>query len=122
MGVVDIDADAWPDLYFTQGGQRGNIVDNNQPDAIFRNRFGDSFQSVAEVANVEETHFGQGVAVGDVNNDGFDDLYIANIGENQLLINQGDGTFVRSLAVDRNLADGGAEWTTSVAIADLNGD
>ena len=122
VGVVDIDADAWPDLYFTQGGQRGNIVDNNQPDAIFRNRFGDSFQSVAEVANVEETHFGQGVAVGDVNNDGFDDLYIANIGENQLLINQGDGTFVRSLAVDRNLADGGAEWTTSVAIADLNGD
>ena len=117
VAVFDIDADSWPDLYFTQGGSIGNREGVNESDSVFRNQRGLVYQLVNKPSHVNETEFGQGVGAGDINGDGFDDLYIANIGANRLLINQGDGTFVTA-----GLPSDGHVWTTSVAIADLNGD
>lgn len=118
VAVLDIDHDSWPDLYCTQGGNFPQLPDDEiRSDSLFRNRRGQSFLPVADRANVHESEFGQGVAAGDVNNDGFDDIYVANVGPNRLLINQGDGTF---LPIDNHHSAG--VWTTSVAIADLNAD
>ncbi|MSR60246.1 MAG: tetratricopeptide repeat protein [Planctomycetaceae bacterium] len=118
VAVLDFDADGWPDLYLTQGSQWP--PDGNQQiylDQLFRNQFGKKFDNVTLPAEMRENSFSHGVAAGDLDGDGFVDLFVANIGRNRLLINQGDGTFREQwLPGDRGL------WTTSCVIADFNGD
>ncbi|QDU40886.1 tetratricopeptide repeat protein [Maioricimonas rarisocia] len=124
VGVIDFDNDGLPDLFLTQGEDWNAESDRPAPspaffDRLFRNR-GDRFGDVTALARIpEEGGFGQGVAAGDFNNDGFVDLYVANIGVNQLLINEGDGTFTD---VTAELGLTSAEWTASCLIADLNND
>ena len=135
IGVLDYDGDGWPDLFLTQGkpipDDVASIEDlcrleklrpvrrSSAADRLFRNLGGGMFQDVSDSAIVPDDAFGQGVAVGDFDNDGFPDLYVANLGPNCLYRNNGDGTFsdVTALA---NVA--GCDWTTSALIADLNGD
>lgn len=120
VAVLDFDGDGWPDLYFPQGCR---WPPDDHPgefrDRLFRNVFGESAIDVTEACGLGDDGFSQGAAVGDFNQDGFPDLYVANIGENRLYCNNGDGTF-RDVAVAGGL--GGNRWTTSCAIADLNGD
>ena len=95
IGILDIDLDDAPDVYFSQGGlweTRGTADD--ACDVMFRNRPGAAFADVSQVAGIHDRFFGQGVAAGDVNQDGFPDLFVANIGPDILYLNQGDGTFV----------------------------
>lgn len=136
LGVFDLDADAWPDLICTQGVQWIEDADfvktpesAKAGDTVFRNRAGQSLAALpTELTFSNEADFGQGVAVGDVNEDGFQDLYVANAQANRLLINNGDGTFsdirdstgLKSQNSDQpTLAN---SWTTSCMIADVNGD
>lgn len=120
VGAIDFDHNGWPDVYFTQGctwpPQEGDF---DRVDRLFRNEGDGRFADVTLLAGLGDERFGQGVAVGDYNSDGFADLYVANIGENRLYCNNGDGTFS-----DATLAAGigGAAWTTSCVLADLNGD
>lgn len=120
VGVLDYDADGWPDVYFSQG-----TVFPTQPgqmtylDRLFRNRGHGRFEDVTRNAGLTEALYGQGVAIGDFNNDGFPDIFVANVGPNHLLVNNGDGTFSKvaeSPGADRH------DWSTSALIADLNGD
>ena len=119
IGVCDLDLDDSPDLFCSQGGlweTRGTATDAN--DSLFRNLQGDRFVDVTAAAGIREAQFGQGVAVGDLNEDGFPDLFVANIGQNDLWFNNGDGTFSErsDLVTDAT----GNTWTTSALIADLN--
>lgn len=113
VAVFDLDHDEWPDLYFAQGGELS--PSNLLTDQVLRNRRGKVFESATQQAGIHETEFGQGVAAGDVNGDGFADIYVGNAGVNRLLINQGDGTFIAESIGDH-------KWTTSVAIADVTND
>ena len=120
VAVLDYDADGWPDVYLTQGcrwpprpGQTEYL------DRLYRNRGDGTFEDVTERSLLAEDRFSQGVAAGDVNNDGFADLYVANVGGNRLYLNQGDGTF-RDETAAAGIA--GETWTTSCLLADLNGD
>lgn len=119
VAAIDYDRDGWCDLYFTQGG--GDLTAENQTelDLLSRNNSGEGFQNVTAQAGVREDAFSQGVAAGDFDNDGFPDLYVANLGRNRLLRNNGDGTFA-DVTSSSGLNSTG--WTTSCAIADLNGD
>ncbi|MDG2130514.1 MAG: FG-GAP-like repeat-containing protein [Fuerstiella sp.] len=118
VGVLDIDADSWPDLYFSQGRDAADSGHSSGAcGGMYRNLRGDVFDDVSHLVRMSATIFGQGVAIGDINNDGFDDLYVAGTGRNTLQLNQGDGTFQEVWGFE-----GSAAWTTSVAIADLNGD
>ncbi|MGV3485500.1 MAG: FG-GAP-like repeat-containing protein [Planctomycetaceae bacterium] len=118
-GSIDYDLDGWPDIYLTAAGGTPPNSDSN-PNALFRN-LGGSFVEVAAPSGCDDRGFGQGISVGDVNADGFDDLLVLNYGLNRMLINNGDGTFVD--ASERWLADQDATmWSTSAAIADLDGD
>jgi len=124
VSVLDYDGDGLPDLYFTQGedwplGLDAPVPSDRYQDRLFRN-LGAGFRDVTAHAQLApEGGFGQGCSAGDFNNDGFADLYIANIGLNQLLINNGDGTFTD---VTEQLPLKRLAWTTNCLIADLNGD
>lgn len=120
VGILDYDGDGWPDLYFTQGSRTFPLpAENPDRDRLFRNRQGQSWVDVSAVAGIDDAQFGQGVAVGDFNNDGFPDLYVGNYGVNGLYQNQGDGTFqdVTPQALRQRKV-----WTSSCVVADLNGD
>lgn len=120
VGILDYDGDGWPDVYLSQGGpELSQPRDPTTTDRLFRNRFGARMEDMTPLALQIETGYGQGIAAGDINSDGFPDLFIANIGRNQLWMNQGDGTFV-----DATSTAGFTEavWTMSAAIADFNGD
>jgi tetratricopeptide (TPR) repeat protein len=118
-GAIDFDRDGWPDLYLAAAGGTPPHKDS-EPNALFRN-LGGTFSRVTESPDTEDRSFTQGIAVGDVNEDGFPDLFVLNYGPNTLLINNGDGTFSdRSHLLREN--DESSEWSTSGAIADLNGD
>lgn len=123
VGVIDFDLDAWPDLYFTQGNdwKTGELIPVTKPenhDCLFRNLDGSTFQESSNKARLIEADFGQGISVGDFDADGFDDIYIGNVGRNRLWRNNGDGTFTEN----DYLGEQNSVWTTSCAMVDVNGD
>jgi len=120
IGILDYDNDGWPDIYFTQGGLLPPRVDGSSPtNRLFRNLGNGTFQDVTAQSGLGDSGYAQGVTVGDFDNDGLPDLYIANIGPNRLYHNHGDGTF-RDVTDQAGAA--GTDWTSSCLIADLNGD
>ena len=122
VGVLDYDLDGWPDLCLTQGGplpRRVKMPPHSYRDCLFRNQDGESFVDVSARSHLHNTLYSQGLAVGDIDADGFPDLYIANIGANVLYRNNGDGTFQE---VSTASGTQGNVWTSSCLIADLNGD
>ncbi|QDU09859.1 FG-GAP-like repeat-containing protein [Gimesia aquarii] len=123
VAVVDFDGDEWPDLYFTQGaewksGKREPSPSRIYTDRLFRN-VGDSFEEITVQSGLGNQGYGQGPTVADFDNDGFPDLYIANIGRNRLYHNNGDGTFED---VTDKCGLTGEQWTASCVVVDLNAD
>lgn len=118
VGVLDYDLNGWPDLCFAQAGGQPLASDGSDPRALFRN-LGGTFVETALTAGIVDRRFGQGIGVGDYNDDGFPDLLLANIGANRVYRNNGDGTFTD--ATDE-VGLSGDRWTTSMAVADMNGD
>ncbi|MFO1042432.1 MAG: FG-GAP-like repeat-containing protein [Planctomycetaceae bacterium] len=117
VGVMDYDRDGWPDLYLTQGGSEPGLA-GTAMDRMYRN-LSDHFDDITVHSRLGDRDFSQGVAAGDFDNDGFPDLYVANLGQNRLYRNQGDGTFV-DVTVEAGIGE--SWWTTSCLVADLNGD
>ena len=118
---LDVDLDGWLDLYLTEGCrlEKSAVGDGEHRDRLYRGRGTAGFRDVSAVAGIGDDHYGQGVAVGDYDADGFPDLYLANFGPAVLLHNNGDGTFT-----DVTAAAGieFAKWGTSAAFADLDHD
>ncbi len=117
MGIIDFDLDGWPDLALAvlDGQPKKN---NSSPNRLLRNLEG-QFADVTSLTGYTDTSFGQGIAVGDYNSDGFPDLFDANIGRNRLYRNNGDGTFSD---VSDSVGLHGESWTTCGLLADINGD
>ena len=117
-GWLDYDADGHWDLYLNQGGDPTREPDATQPnDKLLRNRGDGTFEDVTNYARIVEFRYSQGVAVGDYDNDGFDDVYVTSINGNTLFHNQGDGTFV-DVTGQAGVRDG--RWSASAAWADLD--
>lgn len=119
IGVIDIDLDGWPDLCFAQGGGDAFDPSGSLPNRLFRNLEAQRFIDVTESSGVGDRGYSQGITVTDINQDGFPDLLVANIGPNTLFLNNGDGTFdARSFAIEGKPD----QWTMSIACGDLSGD
>lgn len=119
IAVIDLDLDGYSDVYLTQGG--GDAFDPHgcQPNRLFRNLQAARFADVTDSAQTGDRGYGQGAAVADLNQDGFPDLVVANIGPNRCYLNNGDGTF-SSRPIAPPTVDPG--WTTTIACGDLSGD
>jgi tetratricopeptide (TPR) repeat protein len=120
LAAFDYDADGWPDVYLAQAcNWRNSHPQPEHVDHLFRNQGGENFLDVTTLAALNELGFSHGVTVGDVNQDGFSDLYVGNKGPNCLYLNNGDGTFTDATGIS---GTAGNEWTTSSVFADWNGD
>jgi enediyne biosynthesis protein E4 len=101
--LFDYDNDGDLDIYLTH--------DANQPNILYRNDGNLQFTNVSSASNTNYAGNGMGVDFGDVNNDGFLDIYITNLSYNTLLLNNGDGTFT-NITFQAGVEDTGMGWGT----------
>jgi len=121
LGFIDYDNDGWIDIYLVNGStlEAERLKNNRATDRLYRNNGNGTFTDVTEQARVSDNHWGMGVCVGDVNNDGFEDLYVTNFGPNVLYLNNGDGTF-RDFSKESGTDD--SSWSSSAAFGDYDKD
>ncbi len=95
VAILDFDNDGKPDIYFANGSTiAAELGKEKAPkSALFRNLGNFKFEDVTDKAGVANERWGMGVAVGDYDNDGDPDLFVANFGVSRLYRNNGDGTF-----------------------------
>ncbi len=128
VALFDYDRDGDLDAYLVQGGRLGPGRPPAHPgDRLYRNDLmvhGDGrrtlrFIDVTEASGIGATRYGMGVTSGDIDNDGWVDLYVTNYGKNQLLRNKGDGTFED---VTHKAGVAGDQWSVSAAFLDYDRD
>lgn len=95
LGVIDFDGDGWPDLFCVNGAALPSLIKTGKQywNRLYRNNRDGTFSDVTDKAGLAGQGYGMGVAVGDYNNDGHEDLFIVGVHGNQLYRNNGDGTF-----------------------------
>jgi enediyne biosynthesis protein E4 len=119
-GFLDYDNDGWMDIYLVNSG----VCDFYKPDpplrnALYRNNRDGTFTDVTEKAGVAGGGYGQGVAIGDYDGDGFPDIYLTQYGRSILYHNNGDGTFT-DVTVKAGVAAPG--WSSSAVWFDYDND
>jgi enediyne biosynthesis protein E4 len=130
VALLDVDNDGDLDVFAVQGGLLGGKtmeqalkrVDGPLGSRLFRNELQSGslrFVDVTEAAGITATGYGMGVASGDFDNDGCIDLYLTNLGANQLLKNDCDGTFTD---VTRGSGTADPGWSVSAAFVDIDRD
>jgi len=116
----DYDNDGWMDIYLVNSG-KCDFYDPSPPlrNALYRNNRDGTFTDVTEKARVSGGGYGQGVAVGDYDGDGFPDLYVTQYGRSILYHNNGDGTFSD---VTEKAGVGAPGWSSSAVWFDYDND
>jgi hypothetical protein len=126
--LFDYDGDGRLDIFFANGAPladptpKGTHPHKTGPEywnRLYHQKADGTFEDVTEKAGLRGSGYDFGVAVGDYDNDGHEDLYITGYGGNHLYHNNGDGTFTD---VTEKSGTGGGEWSTSAAWVDLDND
>ena len=121
VALLDYDNDGWLDIYLLNGSTVAALNGTEAPPRamLFHNNHDGTFTDVTEKAGVVNGRWGFGVAVGDYDNDGRPDIYVANFGNNRLYHNDGDGTFT-DVADKAGVALGG--WSAGPTWGDYDHD
>jgi hypothetical protein len=128
VALFDYDNDGRLDIFVVNGAPlgdptpKGTIPQKTGPtdwNRLFHQKKDGTFEDVTEKAGLQGVSYGMGVAVGDYDNDGFEDLYVTAYGGNKLYHNNGDGTFTDGT---ERAGVAGSGWSTSAAWVDLDGD
>lgn len=121
--LVDFDVDGRLDLYFvngqTENKKSSQLPEPDRGDSFYRQATTGQFVEILKQTGLTVSEFGMGAWWGDMDADGFPDLFLSNVGANRLFHNLGDGTFQ-----EVSLPPGVVEdaWSTASCWADLNGD
>ncbi len=126
VAVFDADADGDLDLYFVSGAPRlgRSGAPGDSVNRLFLQGADGLYVDATDDSGLGDPGFGTGVAIGDVNNDGHEDVFVANFGPDRLFLGQGDGTFVDVTDTAGIAATGEADddWSTSAAFCDVDRD
>lgn len=119
VAFIDYDNDGDQDIVFSNGTNWSwnNPLSTNQH--IYANDGNGYFEDVTKQMNLGDKFYGTGIAIGDVNNDGFDDVFFAAVGKNHLYLNQNGQSFLKSDAILDCTKDG---WSTSSGFFDYDND
>jgi hypothetical protein len=128
VAIFDYNRDGRPDIFFTNGGNIATLKKDSPKyrNRLFRNDGNGVFTDVTEAAGLAGTGYDIGAVVGDYDNDGYPDLFVAGVYHNTLYHNNGDGTFTDVTAkAGLDLGkdpDYGPLWAISGAWVDVNND
>ena len=131
VALLDYDNDGRLDVFLTNGAKiddpmpDGRLPDKSDPvywNRLYQQTSSGTFVDVTEKAGLSgalQNAYGMGIAVGDYDNDGFEDVYVTNYGGNTLYRNNGDGTF-KDVTERAGVRAGG--WSTSAGFFDYDND
>jgi hypothetical protein len=128
VALFDYDNDGRLDIFLANGTPlsdptpKGSIPQKTGPkywNRLYHQKPDGTFEDVTEKAGLQGIGYDMGVAVGDYDNDGYDDLYVTGLGGNHLYHNNGNGTFSD---VTQSSGTGGSGWSTSATWVDLDND
>ncbi len=131
VGIFDYNGDGRPDIFFTNGANVATLKKDSPKfrNRLFRNDGNGVFTDVTDNAGLSGSGYDIGVAIGDYDNDGHPDLFVAGVHHSTLYHNNGDGTFtdvtLRSgldAALNRPDPEFGAWWSITAIWVDVNSD
>ncbi|MBV9266590.1 MAG: CRTAC1 family protein [Acidobacteriaceae bacterium] len=120
VAIFDYDNDGLPDILLVQG-DRLHPTEPPLTPHLYHNLGGLHFEDVTQKAGIGHTGWGQGICAGDVDNDGYVDVFIGQWGHNVFLHNMRNGTF-RDETRERGLDRPGSRWSTGCAFLDYDRD
>ncbi len=122
VAFFDYDNDGWLDLFFVNGWRLEGFPKGQEPtNRLYKNNRDGTFTDVTEKAGLVHSGWGQGVCIGDYDNDGFEDLFVTYWGKNVLYHNNGDGTFT-DVSQKAGVAGTRTRWNTGCAFVDYDRD
>src|SRR5216684_1749648 len=120
VAFIDYDNDGWQDIFLVNGMDWPGHAQKHSTPKLYHNNHDGTFTDVTHKAGLDVEMFGMGVAVGDYDNDGYDDLFVTAYGQSHLFQNNGNHTFTD--VTQKAGLFGPKEFSTSAAWVDYDKD